>query len=168
MSHGKEWITIRDEEQHIRSYLEIQSVRYSDILSYYIDIDDSIYGYRILKMTLQPLVENALYHGIKNKRGAGLIRITGREEDGMIRFEVIDDGIGMDEATLEHLRKEINKPAKDTDTGFGMANVNQRIKMNFGDRYGISIESAPASGTKVSVVLPALLYDKKEKTNGDT
>ena len=166
LSHGKEWITIREEEQHIRSYLEIQRVRYSDILSYYIDIPDNLYGYRILKMTLQPLVENALYHGIKNKRGQGLIRITGREEDGMVRFEVTDDGIGMDNETLMHLRKEIDKPAKDTDTGFGMANVNQRIKMNFGDRYGISIESEPAVGTTVSVVLPALLYSEKENANG--
>ena len=168
LSHGKDFITIREEEQHIRSYLEIQSVRYSDILSYYIDIDDTLYGYRILKMTLQPLVENALYHGIKNKRGHGLIRIVGREDDGIVRFEVIDDGIGMDEETLNHLRKEINKPAKDTDTGFGMANVNQRIKMNFGERYGISIESDPATGTKVSVALPALPYKDEEDNNGDS
>ena len=167
LSHGKDWITIREEEQHIRSYLEIQRVRYSDILSYYIDIDDSLYNYRILKMTLQPLVENALYHGIKNKRGAGLIRIVGRKDDGLIRFEVIDDGVGMDEEMLNHLRREINKPAKDTDTGFGMANVNERIKMNFGDRYGISIESGLDKGTKVSVVLPALPYYSEEENNGD-
>ncbi|RKM54975.1 sensor histidine kinase [Butyrivibrio sp. X503] len=167
LSHGKDFITIREEEQHIRSYLEIQRVRYSDILSYYIDIDDKLYNYKILKMTLQPLVENALYHGIKNKRGAGLIRITGREVDGLVRFEVSDDGVGMDEEMLLHLRKEINKPAKDTDTGFGMANVNERIKMNFGDRYGISIESEPDMGTKVSVVLPALPYYNEEEKNGD-
>ena len=167
LSHGKDFITIREEEQHIRSYLEIQRVRYSDILSYYIDIDDKLYNYKILKMTLQPLVENALYHGIKNKRGAGRIRITGREVDGLVRFEVSDDGVGMDNEMLLHLRREINKPAKDTDTGFGMANVNERIKMNFGDRYGLSIESSPEEGTKVSVVLPALLYNHEEAKNGD-
>ena len=167
LSHGKEWITIREEAQHIRSYLEIQSVRYSDILCYYIDIDDSLNNYKILKMTLQPLVENALYHGIKNKRGSGLIRITGRIEDELIRFEVSDDGVGMDEETLDHIRKELNKPAKDTDTGFGMANVNERIKMNFGDRYGISIESELGKGTTVSVVLPAILFNHEEDTDAD-
>ena len=167
LSHGKEWITIREEAQHIRSYLEIQSVRYSDILCYYIDIDDSLNNYKILKMTLQPLVENALYHGIKNKRGAGLIRITGKIEDELIRFEVSDDGVGMDEEALSHIRKELNKPAKDTDTGFGMANVNERIKMNFGDRYGISIESELGKGTTVSVVLPAILFNHEEDKNAD-
>ena len=167
LSHGKEWITIREEAQHIRSYLEIQSVRYSDILCYYIDIDESLSNYKILKMTLQPLVENALYHGIKNKRGKGLIRITGKKEDKLIRFEVSDDGVGIDDETLRHIRKELNKPAKDTDTGFGMANVNERIKMNFGDRYGICIESELGSGTTVSVVIPAIAYDHDEEKYAD-
>ncbi len=158
LSHGREWISIRDEEMHIRSYLEIQQVRYADILSYKIDIDNSLYEYRILKMTLQPLVENALYHGIKNKRGLGCISIKGFLDGSLIRFEVADNGAGMDEETLKHIRQELCKPARDTDTGFGMANVNERIKMNFGDRYGISIESEPAKGTVVSVVIPALEF----------
>ena len=118
-------------------------------------------------MTLQPLVENALYHGIKNKRGKGLIRITGKKEDKLIRFEVSDDGVGIDDETLRHIRKELNKPAKDTDTGFGMANVNERIKMKFGDRYGICIESELGSGTTVSVVIPAIAYDHDEENDAD-
>ena len=167
LSNGKEIITLAEEERHIRSYLEIQQVRYKDILSYQIDFDPEYSQCLIPKMTLQPLVENALYHGIKNKRGSGLIRITGRIEDELIRFEVSDDGVGMDEEALGHIRKELTKPAKDTDTGFGMANVNERIKMNFGDRYGISIESELGKGTTVSVVIPAILFNYEEDKNAD-
>ena len=154
LSHGHEYISIQEEEQHIRSYLEIQQFRYHDILKYEISMDPALYEYRILKMTLQPLVENALYHGIKNKRDLGTIRITGRLRDTDILFTVSDDGIGMDSDTLEKLRSAITKPCKDTDSGFGMANVNERIRMNFGPEYGLSLDSAPGNGTIVTVRIP--------------
>ncbi|WP_036609410.1 sensor histidine kinase [Oribacterium sp. P6A1] len=154
LSHGHEYISIHEEEQHIRSYLEIQKFRYHDILEYEINMDTALYEYRILKMTLQPLVENALYHGIKNKRDRGIIRITGRLRDNDILFTVSDDGIGMDRETLEKLRIAITKPCKDTDSGFGMANVNERIRMNFGPEYGLTLDSNPGSGTMVTVRIP--------------
>ncbi|MBP5413859.1 MAG: sensor histidine kinase, partial [Lachnospiraceae bacterium] len=130
LSHGKELITIREEEQHIRSYLDIQQIRYRDILDYEIDIDDEIYDYTIQKMTLQPLVENSLYHGIKYKRAKGNIRVTGKKEGNNIVFYVKDDGVGMDEDTLNNLREEIANKCKDTKAGFGLANVNERIRMH--------------------------------------
>ena len=154
LSHGHEYISIQEEEQHIRSYLEIQKFRYHDILEYDISMDPALYKYRILKMTLQPLVENALYHGIKNKRDRGMIRITGVLRDNDILFTVSDDGIGMDRATLEKLRVAITKPCKDTDSGFGMANVNERIRMNFGPEYGLTLDSGPGRGTMVTVRIP--------------
>ena len=154
LSHGHEYISIQEEEQHIRSYLEIQKFRYHDILEYDISMDPALYEYRILKMTLQPLVENALYHGIKNKRDRGMIRITGVLRDNDILFTVSDDGIGMDRATLEKLRVAITKPCKDTDSGFGMANVNERIRMNFGPEYGLTLDSGPGRGTMVTVRIP--------------
>ncbi|ETP71561.1 putative signal transduction protein [Lachnospiraceae bacterium JC7] len=162
LSHGHEYISIQEEEQHIRSYLEIQKFRYHDILEYEISMDPGLYEYRILKMTLQPLVENALYHGIKNKRELGMIRITGQLRDEDILFRVTDDGIGMDEATLEKLRIAITKPCKDTDSGFGMANVNERIRMNFGPEYGLTLDSSPGGGTMVTVRIP------KERINEGT
>ena len=157
LSHGREFITIREEELHIRSYLQIQQVRYRDILEYEIDINPGIYNYRILKLTLQPLVENALYHGIKPKRSKGRVRITGNlTEDHQIYLCVEDDGVGMQIEELEALRARILLPCSDeTNKGFGMANVNERIRLNFGKEYGMTIDSAPGEGTKVSLMIPA-------------
>ncbi len=156
LSGGREYISIRDEERHIRSYLEIQQVRYRDILTYEIDIDPEIYSFRILKMTLQPLVENALYHGIKYKRAPGLVKVSGKFTDsGNILLTVEDDGVGMDAEHLALLREEIEKPCKESEKGFGMANVNERIHMNFGPAYGISLYSEPGEGTRVQIIIPA-------------
>lgn len=159
LSHGKEFITIKDEELHIRSYLEIQQVRYHDILDYEISIAPELYPYRILKLTLQPLVENALYHGIKYKRAMGKITITGAmtkmEQGDGICLSVKDNGVGMEEEELRRLQKEIVRPCKETESGFGLANVNERIRMNFGMEYGLTITSAKGEGTEVRVMIPA-------------
>lgn len=159
LSHGQEFITIKEEELHIRSYLEIQQVRYHDILDYEIAIDGQLYPYEILKLTLQPLVENALYHGIKYKRAKGKITITGSmvEKEGSkeICLIVMDNGVGMEAEELKRLQKEITRPCKETESGFGLANVNERIRMNFGMEYGIEIDSKKGEGTTVKVVIPA-------------
>lgn len=162
LSKGKEYITIQDEEMHIRSYLEIQQVRYRDILDYEIHIDPELYQYRILKLTLQPLVENSLYHGIKYKRAKGSIVVTGTMSEGKIYLTVEDTGVGMEQEELENLRSEITKPCKDTGKGFGLANVNERIRMNFGAEYGMTIDSVPGQGTKVEIVIPAMPYAASE------
>lgn len=166
LSRGREFISIREEVQHIRSYLEIQKARYQDILSYEIQVAPELYPYETLKMTLQPLVENALYHGVKNKRSGGLIRISGEREGGLIRFIVEDDGIGMNAEALTHLQEEIRRPCKETDTGFGMANVNERIRMNFGADYGLMIESEEGKGTMVWVTIPAVLSESAKREEG--
>ncbi|MDD6811150.1 MAG: sensor histidine kinase [Lachnospiraceae bacterium] len=159
LSDGKEFITIQDEECHIRSYLEIQQVRYHDILDYEIIMDEQIYPYKILKLTLQPLVENALYHGIKYKRAKGKITVRGSflpEENGRkILLTVTDNGVGMEQEELERLQKEITRPCKETESGFGLANVNERIRMNFGMEYGMNIQSKKGEGTSVQVIIPA-------------
>jgi len=157
LSKGKELISIKEEEQHIRSYLEIQQVRYHDILEYEINIDPDIYDYQILKLTLQPLVENSLYHGIKYKRAKGLIKITGYLDGDNIVLKVEDTGVGMDEEMLENLRDEIQKPCQETKSGFGLANVNERIRMYSGNAYGMTIDSKPGVGTTVEIKLPAQL-----------
>ena len=166
LSRGREFISIREEVQHIRSYLEIQKARYQDILSYEIQVAPELYPYETLKMTLQPLVENALYHGVKNKRSGGLIRISGERDGNLIRFKVEDDGIGMNAEALTHLQEEIRRPCKETDTGFGMANVNERIRMNFGADYGLMIESEEGKGTRVWVTIPAVLSENAKREEG--
>lgn len=162
LSKGKEFITIRQEEQHISSYLQIQGKRYHDILDYHIYIDPEIYEYQIPKLTLQPLVENALYHGIKYKRSRGMIEITGTKEGENLYLTVADDGVGMDEDELKKLEKEISRPCKETESGFGLANVNERIRMYFGSEYGMKIWSEKGSGTGITIEIPAIT-DNPEK-----
>ena len=158
LSKGKEYITIKDEELHIKSYLEIQQVRYRDILEYEIDIDPELYSYRILKLTLQPLVENSLYHGIKYKRAKGKITVKGHLDGDRIILTVSDNGVGMEADALARLQEEITRPCKETSQGFGLANVNERIRMNFGMEYGMTIQSVAGEGTTIQIVIPAVLF----------
>ncbi len=166
LSKGKDFITIAEEESHIKSYLEIQQFRYRDILSYEIDIPEEIHSYLILKLTLQPIVENALYHGLKNKRGLGKISVTGIKKKNQIDLIVSDNGIGMDEEKLARLNRIIRgEEPDDSQHGFGMANVQQRIELNFGMKYGMYIESTYGIGTKVIVTIPVITQsDEKNVT----
>lgn len=163
LSKGKEFISIREEEQHIKSYLEIQQMRYGDILNYDIRIDSAVYDYKIPKLTLQPLVENALYHGIKYKRAEGYIHVNGERKNGIIILTVRDNGVGMEAEELEVLRQEIEKPCKETDRGFGLANVNERIHMYFGYEYGMKIKSEKGKGTIVEISIPAISTDTDDE-----
>lgn len=151
LSKGRDIITLREEEQHVRSYLEIQQVRYKDILDYRIEIDPALAEYRIPKLTLQPLVENALYHGIKQKRGQGIIAVTGKECGGDICLTVEDNGAGMDEQRLENVRGTLMHKQR---VGFGVATVHERLQLLFGSEYGLSISSALGEGTRVCVRIP--------------
>lgn len=157
LSKGRDYITVEEEESHIRSYLQIQQFRYQDILEYEIDIPKEMYQYQILKLTLQPLVENALYHGIKNKRGKGHIKVTGQMDSGRMVFLVSDDGSGMTRERLVQVQKAMNKGEEDVSgdpSGFGLFNVVQRIKLNYGAEYGIWISSTWQEGTEVRVEIP--------------
>ena len=157
LSKGRDEISLRDELVHVRSYLEIQQIRYQDILTYDIDIDEKYMDCRIPKITLQPLVENALYHGIKNKRGGGSIRLYAQDdadnENGFV-ICVEDNGAGMDEKRLAEVRDGlINKAPAETEI-YGLFNVNERIQLDFGTEFGISIQSEQKQGTKIYVHLP--------------
>ncbi len=158
LSKGRDWIDIRDEVEHIRSYLIIQKIRYRDILDFSIEVDEAILGYKILKLTLQPLVENALYHGIKNRRFGGTIIIKGsKTEDDRVLFEIIDNGIGMTEEKLAELQSELENddilPAM-KESGFGLSNVHKRIKLYYGKDYGLMLKSEYNKGTRISLSFP--------------
>ena len=154
LNQGKDIISIREELAHVRSYLEIQQVRYQDILRYEITVPEDLYEYKIPKITIQPLVENALYHRIKNKRGQGTITVSGkRNENGFVLY-VRDNGIGMTQERLKEVRAGIQKLSYTGKEIYGLYNVNERIRLNFGETYGISIESTYGEGTCVSISLP--------------
>lgn len=154
LNQGKDIVRIQDEILHVKSYLEIQQVRYQDILQYEIALPDEIGEYLIPKITLQPLVENALYHGIKNKRMPGKITIGAKTGEDGFCITITDDGIGMTEERLGTVRKCICEKPKDREEVYGLYNVNERIRLNFGESYGITMESIYREGTVVCVNLP--------------
>jgi len=153
LSKGKDFITIKEEIEHISSYLTIQKIRYRNILNYKIIIDERIYRYKILNLTLQPLVENALYHGIKNRRAGGFIEVRGYEKNNEVIFEIMDNGVGMTPEKYSMIIEELNDNGspKIKESGFGLNNVHKRIKLYYGKDYGISIDSNYKVGTNVYV-----------------
>jgi two-component system sensor histidine kinase YesM len=158
LSKGMDWITIGEEVARIRSYLTIQKMRYRDILDFKIEVEEDVAENTILKLILQPLVENALYHGIKNKRQKGTISVrarrNGRDE---ILLEVEDDGIGFTPEKLAQLRAELDDDSGNIklESGFGIGNVNKRIRLYYGKPYGLSIQSEYTTGTCVTLIIPA-------------
>lgn len=157
LSQGRDVITLREEEAHVRSYLQIQQARYKDIMRYTVNIVPELSGALIPKLTLQPLVENALYHGVKLKRGLGHIYVVGRSEGEDILLQVTDDGVGMEPERLEELTRALEQGDR---VGFGLSTVHERVRLFFGAPYGLSISSQPGVGTTVSVRIPK----RKEET----
>ena len=157
LSGGRDIIPLREEISHVEAYLQIQRFRYQDILSYEIDVPEELMNVAVIKMTLQPLVENALYHGIKNKRGMGLLTISAWREEEYVCIRVSDNGIGMRKEDLEKVRGLVSgkqQISKDN-TGFGIANDAQRLRLNFGEKYTIQVESTYGVGTDVTVYNPS-------------
>ena len=163
LNRGKEIITIREELQHVRSYLEIQQIRYQDILSYEISVPEDIFEYRIPKITLQPLVENALYHGIKNRRGGGKIIVSGENKEDCILLKVIDDGMGMTTERKAEVERGLREATPEESSIYGLYNINERIRLTYGGSYGIYLESEFEKGTVVTVRLPKILTEIVEK-----
>lgn len=155
LSQGREFITIKEEINHVKSYLEIQKVRYDDIMDYNIQVDESLFLNVLPKITLQPIVENAIYHGIKNKRTKGEINIYSKIYENEYEIIVEDNGKGISKEELEKIMEEIKgKNVTDKERGYGMYNLEARLKIAFGDKFGVRIESAINSYTKVIVKLP--------------
>ena len=156
LSKGEDVITLAEEERHVRSYLQIQHARYQDIMEYILDIDPGLHDAMLPKLTLQPLVENALYHGIKLKRAKGTIRITATLADGCVLLRVEDNGVGITPQRLAQLRDAMERQER---VGFGLSAVNQRLRLQFGPEYGLSLDSEEGQGTTVTARIP---YVRKE------
>jgi two-component system sensor histidine kinase YesM len=157
LSRGEDWITVGEEIERTRNYLTIQKMRYRDIMDYKIETDEPALGNTTLKLILQPLVENALYHGIKNKRNGGtiLVRATQKNQNEVL-LEVVDNGIGFTPEKLAQVQAKLNDDSGEIrlESGFGIDNVNKRIKLYYGKQYGLSITSEYQVGTCVTMVIP--------------
>ena len=155
LSRGADYITVEREEQHVANYLQIQSVRYGSIMRYTIDIDPALHERYMLKIVLQPLVENAIYHGIKRRRGRGQITVTGRRQAGGMYFAVEDNGMGMTPERLAEVRASLQNGAPldpDGKGGYGLRNVEQLLRLYYG--CGLTIESEYRHGTRISFTVP--------------
>jgi len=170
LSKGRDWITIGEEIERTRSYLTIQKIRYRDILDFKIEIDDQILDFTILKLILQPLVENALYHGIKNKRHGGTIIVRAfQKKENEISLEVEDNGIGFTPEKLALVQADLEDDSGDIrlEAGFGIDNVNKRIKLYYGKQYGLSIRSEYSVGTCVTLLIPAKKEEVTDQISND-
>jgi two-component system sensor histidine kinase YesM len=158
LNRGNEWVRVQDEFKHIESYLTIQKIRYRDILDYSIDYEQDMKEQVMLKLLLQPLVENALYHGIKNKRSRGTITVRGWRGCGFLRFSVEDNGIGMTDEQLKEVKEQLARAPDMTGPEgtrvYGLYNVSKRLELYYNRNDLIDIRSAYREGTKVTLMIP--------------
>lgn len=152
ISNEDEFTIIEREVNYIKSYLTIQKMRYKDKFEFNIDIERSIYNFRITKLILQPIIENAIYHGIKYKGGKNLISIEGYELDDEIEILIKDTGIGMDEEQLKNILNPCKK--NERSNGVGICNVQMRLQLTYGKEYGLFYESRKLEGTTVKIRIP--------------
>ena len=156
LNRGKEWVTVDQEVEHVQSYLTIQKIRYRDILDYTVEYEPAMGASTVLKLILQPIVENALYHGIKNKRGRGKLSVRGWREKGFLCFSVEDNGIGMTEERLADVVKQIGEqcdPGSLSDV-YGLYNVNKRLRLYYAGEATFNIKSTYREGTTVFFRIP--------------
>jgi two-component system sensor histidine kinase YesM len=158
LSHGREVVLIREEIEHIRSYLAIQQFRFCNKFDYLFEIDDEICKLKTVKLILQPLIENSIYHGIRNLNKKGLVVINGYIKEEQVIFEISDNGDGISEEKIMHINKIMSgeEIIDDENIYFGIRNVNERIKLNFGEAYGLKYQSKVSAGTKVIVNIPQI------------
>ncbi len=161
LNRGNDWTLVSNEFKHIENYLNIQKVRYRDILDYTIDFEPAIMEKTILKILLQPIVENALYHGIKNKRGKGKLSVRGWHENGNLCFQVNDNGIGIKPERLENIREQINGSFDTSEKHdvYGLYNVNKRLSLYYNSDIRLDINSVYMEGTTVSFKVPEINID---------
>ena len=152
ISNEDELVSIGQEIEYARGYLTIQKMRYKDKLEFWIEVEPSILNIRLIKLVLQPVIENAIYHGMKYKESRGLLLVKGFMKNGNAVLQVIDDGVGMDQETLDHIyeRHKVDYHSN----GVGIYNVQKRLQLYYGNEYGIVYESKPGEGTTATITIP--------------
>ena len=163
ISNEEEQVPIGQEVEYARSYLTIQKMRYKDKLEFQIQVDAQIMGVPIIKLVLQPLIENAIYHGLKYKEGKGLLIVRGYREGENAVIQIRDNGAGMDEQTLSHIfeKHKVNYRSN----GVGVYNVQKRLQLYYGMDYGITYSSRQGEGTTASIVIPMNMIPMKQEAD---
>ena len=163
ISNEEEQVPIGQEVEYARSYLTIQKMRYKDKLEFQIQVDAQIMGVPIIKLVLQPLIENAIYHGLKYKEGKGLLIVRGYREGENAVLQIKDNGAGMDEQTLSHIfeKHKVNYRSN----GVGVYNVQKRLQLYYGMDYGITYSSKQGEGTTASIVIPMNVIPMKQEAD---
>lgn len=161
ISRGRNIITVREEVEHARNYLTIQKIRYKNKFRFEIDVQEEALDCKTLKLVLQPIIENSIYHGIEYMVDEGFIKITAGIADGKLLYEVKDNGLGMSREVLEGLLSQNADSGKSS--GVGVKNVHERIQLYYGKKYGLQIESEEEVGTTVKIWLPVV----KDTNTGD-
>jgi len=159
LSKGERFITVADELEHIRNYLIIQKMRYKNKFEYAIEAEEEALQCRTLKLVLQPLVENSIYHGIEPSADEGFIRISACVVEGKLRLQVDDNGLGIASDKLKGLLMDAVRSKEGS--GIGLRNVHERIRLNYGEDYGLDIVSMREEGTTVNIWLPCLQEGEK-------
>ncbi len=161
LSRGRSIIPVKDELEHVRNYLMIQQNRFKNKFTYRVEADDAVLPMASVKLILQPIVENAIYHGMEFMDGDGEILVKAELKDGCTVMTVRDNGLGMTEETVEKLLsgEQPHAPSR-RGSGIGVRNVHERIRIYFGEDYGLSIVSEPDEGTKVTIRMPAVPFDE--------
>jgi two-component system, sensor histidine kinase YesM len=155
INHSNQPVTVRDEIEHLHNYIALQNMRFSNKYKLIIEIPEDIYAYSCLKLMVQPIVENTIYHAFKNRVGTGTITIKAEYSFDKLLFTLSDDGNGMDEQSLKLLRDHIaGTPLIESGRGIGLRNVNERIRLQYGESYGLSVFSKEELGTDVVLHLP--------------
>ena len=155
INKGLEYLLIKDEINNVKNYVYLQKIRFGNRFSVVWKIDEDILNYLTIKIILQPIIENGIVHGVENLEKDGVITISGILSEGRIVFRVIDNGPGMTAEQVDFINHSINNK-NDLNKSIGLENVNQRIKLYFGDDFGVGVKSIPGSGTQVTVEIPAL------------
>lgn len=160
LSRGRSIIPVRDELEHVRSYLMIQQMRFKNKFTYRIQAEPETLGLASLKLMLQPLVENAIYHGMEFMDGDGEILVEVKLRGGQVEFLIQDNGLGMTAGQVESLLKETPHTHSGRGSGIGVKNVNERIRLYFGEEFGLFIQSEPDEGTAIRILLPAVSWQQ--------
>ena len=163
LSKGKNVITVKDELEHARNYLTIQNIRYKNKFTYNIEAEEDTLSLTSIKLIIQPLIENAIYHGMEYMSGDGDILVKSYKKEEDLYIDIIDNGLGMPQEIADRLLTAKNSNHQKKGSGIGLRNVHERIKLYFGDKYGLEVYSEPDEGTTIRIHMPSIEFNSNKE-----